>query len=103
MNYELREEVERQKQEIIRRKKVYRQGRESLNVENKTVIIIDDGIATGATTISAVRFLKRHGVKSVILAIPVGSRETVDKVSKEADEIIVLHTPEHFGAVGQFY
>jgi len=102
-NYELREELERQKQEIIRREKVYRQGRKSLNVENKTVILTDDGIATGATTLAAVGFLKRHHVKKIILAVPVASKESAEKLKSEADELIILETPRFFRAVGEFY
>ena len=63
---------------------------------------MDDGMATGATTLSAIKYLKRHGAK-VILAMPVASREALVKVEPECSEIIILHTPEYFQAVGQFY
>ncbi|MDP3973293.1 MAG: phosphoribosyltransferase family protein [Candidatus Daviesbacteria bacterium] len=102
-NYELREELERQKQEIIRREKVYRQGRKSLNVENKTVILTDDGIATGATALAAINYLKRHEVKKIVLAVPVASKESAEKLKSEVDELIILETPRLFRAVGEFY
>lgn len=100
---EMAEKIEEERNEIKRREKIYRQGRKPLEVENKTVILIDDGIATGATTLVAVRFLKRHQAQKVILAVPVASQEAKMKLSEEVDEIIVLEVPNYFQAVGQFY
>ena len=103
---DLREIVEKEAEEIKRRETVYRQGKESLQMENKIVILIDDGIATGATTLAAINYLKRHEVKKIILAVPVASKESMEKVEREIGEmgeVIVLETPEYFQAVGQFY
>lgn len=98
----LKLKIEEVKDEVRRRESLYRQGKEPLVMENKTVILVDDGIATGSTTLSAVKYLKRHGAE-VILAIPVASREALDKLRSEVSELVVLHTPEYFAAVGQFY
>lgn len=106
MNYELREEVENQRQEITRREKVYRQDRKALDITGKIVILVDDGIATGATILAAIRFLKRHQAKKIILAVPVASQEAVERIVRELGEfgeVVVLETPQYFQAVGQFY
>ena len=98
--------VKNEVEEIKRREKTYRQDRKPLDVFGKTVILVDDGIATGATTLAAIRFLLRHGAKKIILAVPVASKEAKDKIIKELGEfgeIVVLETPEYFQAVGQFY
>ncbi len=95
--------VEKELEEIKRRETLYRQGKEALNVEGKVVILVDDGIATGATILSAINYLKRHQASKIILVVPVASTEAIDKLSKEVWEIVVLHTPEDFQAVGQFY
>ena len=92
--------------EIKRREEIYRQGRSPLDVSNKTVILTDDGIATGATTLSAISYLKRHGAKKMILAVPVSSKEAIVRALGELGgfgEVVVLETPENFQAVGQFY
>ena len=112
--------IKEEREELERREKLYRQGRKPLDVENKTVILVDDGMATGSTTLAAVKYLKRHGAK-VILAIPVASQEALDKVTSElashpergdsrvegsrfgVNKVIVLEIPEYFQAVGQFY
>lgn len=88
--------------EVKRREDVYRAGKADLNVENKRVILVDDGIATGATTLAAVSYLKRHKAK-VVLAIPVAAEEAVNKIKPQVDEAIFLEIPEYFQAVGQFY
>jgi predicted phosphoribosyltransferase/dienelactone hydrolase len=72
-------------------------------VQGRTVIVVDDGVATGATAIAAVRSLKREGAARVVLAIPVGPPEMVDLLRQEADEVICLCEEEDFWAVGQFY
>ena len=103
---DLGEIIEKEVEEIKRREEVYRQGRDHLNMENKVVILVDDGIATGATTLAAINYLKRHKARKVILATPVAAKESVDRVRREIGkmgEIIVLEKPEYFEAVGQFY
>lgn len=92
--------------EIKRRESVYRLGKNPLNLTGQTVILVDDGIATGSTTLAAVNYLKKHRVKKVILAVPVASQDTKIKVLNKLGkfgEVIVLETPDYFQAVGQFY
>lgn len=98
--------VEAEFRELKRREKLYRKEGKPLNVENKIVILVDDGIATGATTLAAINYLKRHQAKKIVLAVPVASREAVDKVVRELGqfgEAIVLEISGDFQAVGQFY
>jgi predicted phosphoribosyltransferase len=72
-------------------------------VEGKRVVVVDDGLATGATTTAALRQVREAGASWVGLAVPVGSPDSVERLQSEADEVIVLETPPHFSAVGQFY
>ena len=97
------EEVARQEEEIARRAEAYRGGRPPVSLERRTAVIVDDGLATGGTAVAAVRWGRRQGAERVILAVPVAPREAVAKLSKEADEVVVLATPEPFAAVGQWY
>jgi len=105
----LAEKIEDERNEISRREKIYRQGRLPLDVKNKTIILTDDGIATGSTTLAAINYLRRHQAGKVILAVPVASKEAKNKIIREFGEfggfgeIIILETPEDFQAVGQFY
>jgi putative phosphoribosyl transferase len=96
-------ETERQRQEIERRAKEYRGDRPSLELAGKTVVVVDDGVATGATTLATLRALKRQEPKELILAIPVGPPDTVKRLGKEADRVICLSSPRLFWAVGAFY
>ena len=99
----LDKEIRSQEEEIRRRTEAYRRGRAQADLEGKTAVVVDDGIATGGTAIAAVRWAKVQGAGRVILAIPVAPREAVAKLSKEADEVVCLATPEPFFAVGQWY
>lgn len=72
-------------------------------IKGKIVILVDDGIATGATAEAAVAYLRRRKPKKIVLAIPVAPKDTVEKLKGLVDDLIVLQTPPHFGAVGQFY
>lgn len=99
---DLKSEIAQEMEEIKRREKLYRQGERLLNIENKVVILVDDGIATGSTILSAIKYLQAHGAKQIIVAVPVSSNETFKKVAKEV-KIVVLNLPDPFQAVGQFY
>ena len=101
-NY-VEKETERQRQEIERRAREYRGDRPPLELAGKTVVVIDDGVATGATTMATLRALKKQKPQELILAIPVGPPETVKELSKEADRVVCLSTPRLFWAVGAFY
>lgn len=73
------------------------------DVRGKTVVVVDDGIATGATAIAALRSLKARGAGRVVLAVPVGPPDTIRRLREEADEVICLYEEPSFFAVGQFY
>ncbi len=96
-------ECENQKLEIQRRLQLYRRNKTSLALDNKIAILVDDGIATGATTIAALRALKHSRPARVILAVPVAPRQVVKDLRAECDELVLLDTPEPFVAVGHFY
>ena len=101
------DEIERatraQQLEIARREKAYRGDRPQPPVKGKRVILIDDGIATGATMRVAVQALRQQGVSAIVVAIPVAPAETVETLRAEADEVVCLATPEPFYAVGAWY
>ncbi len=99
----LKLKIEDEWKELKRREDVYRNGKPQQGLEGKTVILTDDGVATGATTLAAINYLKRHTVKKIILAVPVASRESTDRLTKQVDLAVILETPEYFQAVGQFY
>lgn len=98
----LKFKIKNARDEIRRREAAYRQEKEPLSVINKTAILVDDGMATGATILSAVNYLKRHGA-TVVLAVPIASPEALAKAEQAIDKSIVLETPLNFQAVGQFY
>jgi putative phosphoribosyl transferase len=89
--------------EIERRRKVYLQGRPRAPVEGRSVIVVDDGIATGTTVRAAVRALRRKAPKTIILAVPVAPADTIEALRPELDEIVCLEMPEAFYAIGQYY
>lgn len=96
-------EKKRQQAEIARRLDKYRGNRPALDLTGKTVILVDDGVATGATTLATLRALKKQPIARLILAIPVGPPDVIETLAKEADQIVCLSTPEPFWAVGSFY
>lgn len=91
-----------QMKEIERRLISYR-GSMQYHLENKIVVIVDDGIATGATILVAALWVKKQKPKKVIIAVPVGSKDSIQKLKKIADEVVVLYAPDFFNAVGEFY
>ncbi len=96
-------ETQRQRKEIDRRLQAYRGSRTELVLRGKTVILVDDGVATGATVLASLRALKAGQPSKVILAVPVGPPDTIHRLAKEADEVVCLYTPDVFWAVGAFY
>jgi len=96
-------EVERQKAEIKRRLKTYRGDEPSVEIIGHNVILVDDGVATGATLRAALLSLQNRGAKTVTVAVPVGPQDTIQKLQKEADRVVCLATPEPFYAIGEFY
>lgn len=95
--------VAREQTELERRNRLYRQGKPPPAIEGKTIIIIDDGLATGATMRVAISSLRQAGAAWIIAAVPVGAVSPCGKIEEEADELICLHTPEPFYGVGQWY
>lgn len=97
----------RERLEIERREAVYRAGRPPLPLEAHTVIVVDDGLATGSTMKAAVRTLRsqvwRSAPSIIIIAVPVAAPTTCAELAREADRVVCLYTPEPFHAVGEFY
>src|SRR6187399_1310025 len=89
--------------ELEKREQIYREERAAPELRDKTVILVDDGLATGATMRAAVKALRQRGAAKIIVAVPVGPPDTCHEISKEADETICLSTPPFFQAVGQYY
>jgi putative phosphoribosyl transferase len=89
--------------EIERRRRVYLGARPPVDVAGRTAIVVDDGVATGATMLAALRATRRRGPARLVLATPVAPPATFRRLRREADEAICLHTPMRFFAVGQFY
>jgi putative phosphoribosyl transferase len=101
---EIIEEVaERERLEIERREKAYHGNRPPLALRGKTVIVVDDGLATGSTMEAAVKALREYHPAKIIVAAPVGSADSCRRMRAVADEAICLQTPEPFNAVGQWY
>ena len=89
--------------EVRRRAEEYRGGREMPELSGKTVVLVDDGLATGLTMMAAVHMARNKGAEKVVVAVPVSPPETVAKLQRHADEVICLETPSNFYAIGQFY
>ncbi len=100
---DIEREIEHQRQEMVRRLEVFRKNRPPLDVQNKIVVIVDDGVATGSTMLAALRALRQAQPARLILAIPVGPPDTIQRLGQECDQVVVLATPEPFWAVGRFY
>ena len=100
---EIQKIVEKEYRELTRRIELYRDGRSLSSVKGETVIVVDDGLATGVTARVACHYLKAQGAKKVILAVPVCSPRTANLLRAEIDEVICLEEPEFFRSVGQFY
>jgi putative phosphoribosyl transferase len=98
----IKAESAKQRVEIERRLKVYRGSTPYPNL-NRTVIVADDGIATGYTMKAALASVRKRGAKTVVMAVPVGPASTIAEMQKEADHTICLHIPDSFYAIGQFY
>ena len=99
----IKREARTQRGEIERRCKAYRRGRARLGVAGKTVIVVDDGIATGTTVRAALKALRRMRPAKVVLAVPVASDDTLYELSKLVDDVVCLSQPGFFGSVGTYY
>lgn len=99
----LQEEQQHQLAEIARRQKLFRGARSSASVKNRSVIVTDDGIATGSTMIAALEAVRHQQPRELIVAVPVAPPRQLGQVRSLCDRLICLKTPEEFWAVGQFY
>jgi putative phosphoribosyl transferase len=95
--------VAREQEELLRREREYRDGRPALALDGKVAILIDDGLATGYTMLVAVHAARRERAARVVVAVPVAPQETINRLRKEADEVVCAYVPPRLLAVGQFY
>lgn len=89
--------------ELGRRRRLYLGGRNRIGVKDRIAIVIDDGVATGATTRAALRAIRMRQPNKLILAVPVGPTDTIEAMREEADEVLCLEIYEEFNAIGTFY
>ena len=89
--------------ELQRREQIYREGRPAPELRDRIVILVDDGLATGATMRAAVKAMRQRGATKIVVAVPVGPPDTCHELAQQADETICLSTPPFFQAVGQYY
>lgn len=99
----IQKEKEKQVKEIERRIKEYHADMLAQKVSGRTIIIVDDGMATGFTIICAIKYLRKKRAKRIIVATPVAPMETVKRIKESADDVVVLNTPVPFYAIGHFY
>jgi len=99
----IKKTAESEKKEIERRLKLYRGDYPLPAPDNRLVILIDDGVATGYTLLAALRSLQEKNPSRLVLAVPVGPPDTFARLAGEVDELVYLEAPAHFAAVGQFY
>ncbi|HLY22036.1 MAG TPA: phosphoribosyltransferase family protein [bacterium] len=99
----LRDEIDTQIGEIERRRIAYGGARPDPDVRGRTAIVVDDGVATGATVIVTVRMLRHALAREVIVAIPVGAPDAIRRIEREADRVVCALRPPSFAAVGEFY
>ena len=102
---DIEKEKEEQKNEISRRETLYRIVNKEYNISNRTIILVDDGVATGATLITALRWIRKQNPKKIIVAVTVAHKDTVKLLKKEADHIEVIISPSvfRFKSVEQYY
>jgi putative phosphoribosyl transferase len=98
----LKAAAKRELNEIERRERIYREDRSPARIDGRTAILVDDGLATGASMLAAVRAL-RPRARQVVVAVPVAAEKTCSELSREVDQIICANTPRSFVAVGMFY
>ena len=89
--------------EMARREALYRSGAEKIDISGRMVILVDDGLATGGTARAAARAIRQGQPRRLVLAVPVAPPDTVRSMAAEVDEVVCLHAPASFQAVGQWY
>jgi len=100
---QIEEVAQKEKEELKKREKAYRGARPDIDLQGKTVLIVDDGLATGASMRAAISALREHNPKKIIAAIPTAPRDTCQEFESEVDQIICLRTPSPFWGVGGSY
>ena len=100
---QVREVIDSETAELARREETYRGGRPLADPRGKIVILVDDGIATGASMLAAVRAVRAAGPRSIVVAVPVGPQSACAELAREADDVVCASTPPGFEAVGQVY
>jgi putative phosphoribosyl transferase len=100
---DLSDEVDAQWAELHARQRELRGEKPRVDLRGRTVVIVDDGIATGSTVVAAMRVVRAMGARRVVLAVPVAPAETMESMEILADEVVCLHAPERFRAVGQWF
>ena len=96
-------ETEQQQREIVRRATLYRGERKPIEVRERLVVVIDDGVATGSTMIVTLRALREKGARTLIAAAPVAAAEAMSRLRWMADRVVAVHAPDFFASVGSFY
>jgi len=99
----IEEGIDRERENAQAKVDRYRGDHPTPELSGKRVLIVDDGVATGATTTACIRQARNAGADRVILGVPVGPPDSIDRLRSEVDEMVCVETPPHFGAVGQFY
>jgi len=99
----LRGVEERERAELERRAALYRRDRPMIPLEGRTVVVVDDGLATGSTARAALQVARAHGARRVVLAVPVAPSETLDELAPDADLVLCVASPHPFTAIGQWY
>jgi predicted phosphoribosyltransferase len=99
----IEEVAAREHEELARRERAYRGERPAPRVEGKTVILVDDGLATGSSMRAAVRALREQRPAQIVVAVPIAPPATCEELGGEADEVVCVHTPEPFLAIGAWY
>jgi putative phosphoribosyl transferase len=99
----MNEVIAREKEELERREHLYQRHAKQNELHNKTVVLVDDGVATGASMRAAVAAVRQRQPNRIVVALPVAARETYEILKREADEVICVQTPRDFQAVGEWY
>jgi len=99
----IKQETQKKIKEANRRENLYRKNLPPLNLQDKIAILVDDGVATGATMLVTIKSAKAKKAKKIIVAVPVITPDSLRKIEKEVDQVIYLDAPLNFGAVGEFY
>ena len=102
-NEQVRDVIASETEELTRREQVYRGGRQVTDLRGKIVILVDDGIATGASMLAAVRAVRAAKPRSIIVAVPVGPASACQEIARETDDVVCATMPSAFEAVGQVY